>query len=111
MEEDVLGIMTQLNCLTITYDHKDWEQILLSSAKDISTPDVTITSNRMFPWIELRTVTELREGSLVVKLPEVQEASCSVSLVKFSMNSVFSESISILIIITFMGLKSLIYII
>ena len=95
MEEDVLGIMTQLNSLSVTYDHKDWEQILLSSAKDIPTPDVAIASNRKFPWIELRMVTELREGSLIVKLPDVQEASCSVSLIKFSMNSPFSESISI----------------
>lgn len=76
----------------MTYDHKDWEQILMSSAKDILTPNVTIASNRKLPWIELRTITELREGSLTIKLPEVQEASCSLAFVKFSVNNFFSES-------------------
>ncbi|XP_043472199.1 protein KIAA0100 isoform X1 [Leptopilina heterotoma] len=91
LEEDVLAIMTQLNCLSMIYDHKDWEQILSSSAKDIPTPNVTIASNRKLPWIKLKTVTELREGSLTIKLPDVQEASCSLAFVKCSVNSFFTE--------------------
>ncbi|CAB0042152.1 unnamed protein product [Trichogramma brassicae] len=85
LDNNVLKIVTQLSNLSMTYDHKDWESIVVSGARDILKPDINYSSENRFSWLEIQTSTELYEGSLFVKLPDVQETSCSVSHVKFSM--------------------------
>ncbi|XP_058805315.1 protein hobbit isoform X2 [Phymastichus coffea] len=86
MGEDILKISTQLNSLSITYDHKDWESIFSSGIRDIIRSDVKTTSKNKFHWLTIQTVTEFYEGSLLIKLPDVQETSCTVAHVKFSMD-------------------------
>lgn len=86
MEEDILKIATQLNILSMTYDHKDWESIFTSGIRDIIKSDVKTTSKNKFPWLAIQSITELNEGSLLIKLPDVQETYCTVSHVKFSMD-------------------------
>ncbi|OXU27590.1 hypothetical protein TSAR_008120 [Trichomalopsis sarcophagae] len=86
MEENILKVATQLNNLSMTYDYKDWESILTSSAEDILRSDVKTSSKNSFAWLQVHTITELYEGSLFIKLPEVQETSCTVTHVKFCMD-------------------------
>ena len=86
MEESILKIATQLNSLSMTYDHKDWETILSSSARDILKPSLNPSSKNKFSWLEIQTMTELYDGSLFIKLPDVQETSCTIAHVKFSMD-------------------------
>ncbi|XP_034951381.1 protein KIAA0100 [Chelonus insularis] len=86
MKNDVLRIETCLNSLHMTYDHRDWESLLSNNNQDISTPDVKITSKNKFSWLEIQTKTELYDGSLIVRLPDVQEASCGVTHVSVSFN-------------------------
>ncbi|XP_014224965.1 protein KIAA0100 isoform X1 [Trichogramma pretiosum] len=93
LDNNVLKIVTQLSNLSMTYDHKDWESIVVSGARDILKPDINYSSENRFSWLEVQTSTELYEGSLFVKLPDVQETSCSVSHVKFSMGRSNNESL------------------
>lgn len=88
MEENVLSIAIQLNNLSIMYDHKDWESLLYASENDISKPVSNISLIDKLPSdFEMRLDTELYDSSLNVKLPYVQEASCGVAHMKFSLNS------------------------
>lgn len=96
MEKNVLKIATQLNSLSMTYDHKDWESVFTSGARDILKLDVTSSENKL-SWLEIQTNTELYEGALFIKLPEVQETSCSVAHVKFSMGRLAGKSIFLMI--------------
>lgn len=86
MKENILKIATQVNNLALTYDHKDWEPILANGARDLFKPDINSSPKNKFSWLQVQTVTELYEGSLLIKLPEVQETSCSVTHIKFSMD-------------------------
>lgn len=87
MEENVLFIAVQLNNLTIMYDHKDWESLLYINENDISKPVSDMSLMDRLPGFEVRFDIELYDSSLNVKLPDVQEASCGVAHMKFSLNS------------------------
>ena len=87
MEENVLRISTQLNCLSVIYDHKDWESFLQPvSNNEFSQTNINIPSSNKFEWLKIETITEVYEGSLIILLPDVQETYCNVAHVKFSMN-------------------------
>lgn len=86
MKDDVIRVESQLNCLYMTYDPRDWESIISNAAQDIPTPDVHMASTAKFPWLEIQAVTELHDGSLVVRLPDVPDASCSVAHVSLSLD-------------------------
>lgn len=87
MEENVLFIIVQLNNLSIMYDHRDWESLLHMSENDISKPVSDMSWKDKLPDLEVRLDTELYDSSLNVKLPDVQETSCGVAHMKFSLNS------------------------
>lgn len=87
MEENILFISVQLNNLSIMYDHRDWESLLYTNESDISKPVGEISLKDRLPSFEVRLDTELYDSSLNIKLPDVQEASCGVAHMKFSLNS------------------------
>lgn len=87
MEENVLFISVQLNNLSLMYDHRDWESLLYTNENDISKPVSDISLKDRLPSFEVRLDTELYDSSLNIKLPDVQEASCGVAHMKFSLNS------------------------
>lgn len=68
------------------YDHKDWELLLYNNQNDISKPVSNISLKNRLPNFEITLNTELYDSSLNIKLPDVQEASCSVTHMKFSLN-------------------------
>jgi hypothetical protein len=107
MEKDILKIATQLNSLSMTYDYKDWESILTSDIRDIFKRDVNISSKKKYPWLTIQTITELFEASLFIKLPDVQEISCTVTHMKFSMNRLTGKLIFFLQFFYLIGLKYL----
>ncbi|XP_014476959.1 PREDICTED: protein KIAA0100 [Dinoponera quadriceps] len=86
LEENVLFVSVQLNNLSIMYDHRDWES-LYTNENDISKPVSGISLRDRLPSFEMRLDTELYDSSLNIKLPDVQEASCGVAHMKFSLNS------------------------
>ncbi|KAK0160967.1 hypothetical protein PV328_008311 [Microctonus aethiopoides] len=86
MKKDVLRIETLINSLYITYDHRDWEAILPNEDQNISTSPVNITSKTKLSWLKIQSTTELHDGSLIVRLPDVQEASCGVSHISISID-------------------------
>lgn len=87
VEQDVLQIATQINSLSIIYDHKDWETILCSTDQEISRPVGSVTLRNKLPWSDVRVNTELYDSSLSIKLVDVDEVSCGVAHMKFSLNS------------------------
>ncbi|XP_076682699.1 bridge-like lipid transfer protein family member hobbit isoform X2 [Andrena cerasifolii] len=87
VEQNVLQIATQINSLSIIYDHKDWETILCSTDQDVSRPVGNVTLKNNLPWLDVRVNTELYDSSLSVKLLNVDEVSCSVAHMKFSLNT------------------------
>ncbi|KAG6797637.1 hypothetical protein HZU73_06957 [Apis mellifera caucasica] len=87
MEQDILQIATQINNLSIIYDHKDWETILFNTDNEISKPVGNITFKNKLPWLDIRVNTELYDSSLCIKLLDVHEASCGVAHMKFSLNT------------------------
>lgn len=87
MDEDILQIATQISNLSIIYDHKDWETILCNTNDEISRPVDSITLKNKLPWLDIRVNTELYDSSLCIKLLDVHEASCGVSHMKFSLNT------------------------
>ncbi|OAD59560.1 hypothetical protein WN48_08668 [Eufriesea mexicana] len=87
MDEDILQIATQISNLSIIYDHKDWETILCNTNDEISRPVGSITLKNKLPWLDIRVNTELYDSSLCIKLLDVHEASCGVSHMKFSLNT------------------------
>lgn len=87
MEKNVLFISEQFNNLSIMYDHRDWESLLYTNENDFSEPVTNISLKDRLPTFEVRLDTELYDSSLNVKLPDVQEASCGVAHMKFSLNS------------------------
>lgn len=87
VEQNVLQIATQINSLCIIYDHKDWETILCSTDQDVSRPVGNVTLKNSLPWLDVRVNTELYDSSLSVKLLNVDEVSCSVAHMKFSLNT------------------------
>ncbi|XP_012235996.2 protein hobbit isoform X1 [Linepithema humile] len=87
MEDNVLFVAVQLNNLSIIYDHKDWESLLYTNENDISKPVSDISLRDKLPNFEVTLTTELYDSSLNIKLPDVQEASCGVTHMKFSLNS------------------------
>jgi len=91
MEENDLFIAIQLNNLSVMYDYKDWESFLYNE-NDISKPVNNMSLENKLPNLEIRLTTELYESSLNIKLPNVQEASCGVAHMKFSLNSSTGES-------------------
>jgi len=86
MEENGLFIAIQLNNLSVMYDHKDWESFLYTE-NDISKPVNNMSLKNKLPNFEVTLTTELYDSSLNIKLPNVQEASCGVAHMKFSLNS------------------------
>ncbi|CAL1687541.1 unnamed protein product [Lasius platythorax] len=86
LEENISFISIQLNTLSIMYDHKDWESLLYINENDISKPVSNISLKNRLPNFEVTLNTELYDSSLNIKLPDVQEASCSVTHMKFSLN-------------------------
>lgn len=99
MEENILKVATQLNNLSMTYDYKDWESILTSSAGDILKSDVKTSSKNTFAWLQVHTITELYETSLFIKLPEVQETSCTLTHAKFCMDRLTGKFTLLFIVI------------
>ncbi|XP_034174708.2 bridge-like lipid transfer protein family member hobbit [Osmia lignaria lignaria] len=87
VEENILQIATQVNSLSVIYDHKDWETVLCSSDNKVSTPVASMTLKKKLPWLDIRVDTELYDSSLCVKLLDVHEASCGVAHMKFSINT------------------------
>ncbi|XP_053971021.1 protein hobbit [Hylaeus volcanicus] len=87
VEQNVLQIATQINTLSIIYDHKDWETILCSTDHEISEPVGSITLKNKLPWLDVRVNTEFYDSSLSVKLLDVDEVSCGVARMKFSLNT------------------------
>ncbi|XP_043282717.1 protein KIAA0100 isoform X2 [Venturia canescens] len=95
MKDDVLRIESQLNSLYMTYDPRDWESIISNATQDIPTPDVHIASTAKFPWLEIQATTELHDGSLIVRLPDVPDvpdACCSVAHVSLSLDRLAENS-------------------
>ncbi|XP_008551272.1 protein hobbit [Microplitis demolitor] len=86
LREDLLRVETLLHNLYITYDYQDWESILANQNQVISNSKVSVSAKNKFPWLQIQTTAELHEGLLVVRLPVVPEASCSVSHVNVSIN-------------------------
>ncbi|XP_011503485.1 PREDICTED: UPF0378 protein KIAA0100 [Ceratosolen solmsi marchali] len=86
MKNDILKIAIQLNCLSMTYDYKDWESILTNDVHDIFKQDVNTSQKKKFSWLTIQIITELYDVSLFIKLPDVHETSCSVTHAKFSMS-------------------------
>lgn len=87
VEQNVLQIDTQINSLSIIYDHKDWETILCNTDHEISRPVGSITLKNKLPWLDVRVTTEFYDSSLSVKLLDVDEVSCGVAHMKFSLNT------------------------
>ncbi|KAG5341355.1 K0100 protein, partial [Acromyrmex heyeri] len=87
MEENILCVDIQLNNLSILYDHRDWELLLYSNENNISKPVSNMSLKDRLPSFEITLNTELYDSSLNVKLPDVQEASCGVTHMKFVLNS------------------------
>ncbi|XP_076622390.1 bridge-like lipid transfer protein family member hobbit isoform X1 [Colletes latitarsis] len=87
VEQNVLQIATQINNLSIIYDHKDWETILCSTDHEISRPVGSITLKNKLPWLDVRVNTEFYDSSLSVKLLDVDEVSCGVAHMKCSLNT------------------------
>ncbi|KAG5306877.1 K0100 protein, partial [Acromyrmex insinuator] len=92
MEENILCVDIQLNNLSILYDHRDWELLLYSNENDISKPVSNMSLKDRLPSFEIALNTELYDSSLNVKLPDVQEASCGVTHMKFVLNSSTDET-------------------
>lgn len=86
LEENILFVAIQLNTLSIIYDHKDWELLLYNNESGISKPVSNISLKNRLPNFEITLNTELYDSSLNIKLPDVQEAACSVTHMKFSLN-------------------------
>ncbi|XP_029672789.1 protein KIAA0100 isoform X1 [Formica exsecta] len=86
LEENILFIAIQLNTLSIIYDHKDWELLLYNNESGISKPVSNISLKNRLPNFEITLNTELYDSSLNIKLPDVQQAACSVTHMKFSLN-------------------------
>ncbi|CAG5089025.1 Similar to KIAA0100: Protein KIAA0100 (Homo sapiens) [Cotesia congregata] len=86
LKEDVLRVETLLNNLYITYDYQDWELILANQNQEVSKSEASIPAKNKFPWLEIQTTAELHEGLMVVRLPDVPEASCSVTHIDVSIN-------------------------
>lgn len=70
------------------YDHRDWESLLYTNENEFSKPVSGISWKDRLPTLEVKLDTELYDSSLNIKLPDVQEASCGVAHMKFSLNSV-----------------------
>ncbi|XP_018056336.1 PREDICTED: protein KIAA0100 [Atta colombica] len=87
MEENILCVDIQLNNLSILYDHRDWELLLYSNENDISKPVSNMSLKDRLPSFEIALNIELYDSSLNIKLPDVQEASCGVTHMKFVLNS------------------------
>ncbi|XP_018367612.1 PREDICTED: protein KIAA0100 isoform X2 [Trachymyrmex cornetzi] len=87
MEENILCVDIQLNNLSILYDHRDWELLLYNNENDISKPVSNMSLKDRLPSFEIALNTELYDSSLNIKLPDVQEASCGVTHMKFVLNS------------------------
>lgn len=87
MEKNVLFVSVQFNNLSVIYDHKDFESLLYTSENDISKPVSEISLKDRLPNFEVTLNIELYDSSLNIKLPNVQEASCGVTHMKFSLNS------------------------
>ncbi|KOC61463.1 UPF0378 protein KIAA0100 [Habropoda laboriosa] len=87
VEQDSLEIATQISNLSIIYDYKDWESILNNTKNEVSKPVGSITLKNKLPWLDIRMNTELYDSSLCIKLLGVHEASCGVSHVKYSLNT------------------------
>lgn len=98
MEQNVLQIDTQINSLSIIYDHKDWETILCNTDHEISRPVGSITLKNKLPWLDVRVTTEFYDSSLSVKLLDVDEVSCGVAHMKFSLNTLTGTSMTYLYI-------------
>ncbi|XP_014209605.1 protein KIAA0100 [Copidosoma floridanum] len=92
LEENILKVATQLNSLSMTYDHKDWESMLSYGVKDILKPNISTSPKNKFPGLKIQAITELYEASLFIKLPEVEETFCTVAHVKFSMDRVAEQA-------------------
>ncbi|KAG7211126.1 hypothetical protein KM043_010452 [Ampulex compressa] len=94
VEENVLHVTTQISNLAITYDHRDWETILLCSGERANAVPVgRVSLQDKFPWFEFRINTELYDSTLLVKLPDVQEVSCGVAHMKSSLGTSSAENI------------------
>ncbi|XP_020279424.1 protein KIAA0100 [Pseudomyrmex gracilis] len=87
MEKNVLFVSVQFNNLSVIYDHKDFESLLYTNENDISKPVSEISLKDRLPNFEVTLNIELYDSSLNIKLPNVQEASCGVTHMKFSLNS------------------------
>ncbi|XP_076248425.1 bridge-like lipid transfer protein family member hobbit [Calliopsis andreniformis] len=87
VEQDILQVATQINSLSIIYDHKDWETILCNTDQEISRPVDRVALKNKLPWLDVRVNTELYDSSLSIKLVDVDEVSCGVAHMKFSLNT------------------------
>ncbi|XP_015437113.1 PREDICTED: protein KIAA0100 [Dufourea novaeangliae] len=87
VDRNILETTTQINSLSIIYDYKDWETILCSAEHEISRPVSGITLKDKLPWSDVRVNTELYDSSLSIKLLDVDEVSCSVAHMKYSLNT------------------------
>jgi len=99
MEENVLFIAVQLNNLSIIYDHRDWESLLYANENDISKPVSDTSLIDKLLNFEVTLTTELYDSSFNIKLPDVQEASCGVTHIKFSLNSFIGTLCSLILYI------------
>ncbi|XP_012140233.2 bridge-like lipid transfer protein family member hobbit [Megachile rotundata] len=87
VEQDILQIATQVNSLSVIYDHKDWETVLCTTDNEVPRSMGSMTFKNKLPWSDIRVNTELYDSSLCVKLLDVHEASCGVAHMKFSINT------------------------
>lgn len=82
-----IHISTLINNLSMIYDHKDWESLIVYNTEhEISTPVTNLSWKNQFSLFQVYVGTELFDGSIIIKLPSVQEASCGVSHMKYSFN-------------------------
>uniref|UniRef100_A0A0C9R695 KIAA0100 protein n=1 Tax=Fopius arisanus TaxID=64838 RepID=A0A0C9R695_9HYME len=85
LRDNTLTIDTRLATLSLTYDHRDWESFLSGQPPGI--PTSRVSSPSRIPWIKkIKTTTDLQDGSLVVRLPEVPEASLGVFHINLELN-------------------------
>ncbi|XP_076649590.1 bridge-like lipid transfer protein family member hobbit isoform X1 [Halictus rubicundus] len=87
VDRNILEIATQIHNLSIIYDRKDWETMFCNPDHEISRPVTGITFKNKLPWSDVRVNTELYDSSVNVKLFDVDEISCGVTHVKYSLNT------------------------
>lgn len=61
--------------------------MLCSADHEISRPVTGINFKNKLPWLDVRVNTELYDSFLSVKLLDVDEVSCGVAHMKYSLNT------------------------